>query len=93
MTITRTELDLTILDEMEFESACEFSEHNSSHPAEWVFLALRPLECGCTMPDRMFCTPCKVKRSTYEYVECTKCYTFLLNDLSAFRFVSLKGMA
>lgn len=77
MTITTTELDIITLESMEFAPSCEyqFKEDSGfcSDAAEWVYIALRPLECGCMMPDRFFCTPCKEKRSNVFMAWCIIC--------------------
>lgn len=81
MTTTDNELDLTILEDMEFSPACEYSAHaeysRADLPAEWI-VRKRPVPCGCDIGGLvLWCTACLEQRKRLiaigGFVYCIQC--------------------
>jgi hypothetical protein len=70
-----TDIDLTVLEDMEFAPQCEYSIHSGDQSAEWICLYpdnRRP--CGCLGPSKFFCTPCKEDRNSAPWLFCIVCH-------------------
>lgn len=72
---TSPDLDLTVLEDMEFSIACEYTLHGlPDEPAEWIAWA-KPV-CDCRKTHfRYFCDPCLRYRLSFFQgeVRCTIC--------------------
>lgn len=98
MTTFSVELDLTVLEQLDFAPPCEYlgaDLHNGEQcgkPAEWLFIGLQPLACGCIMPDRHFCTECKGIRQWWPTIACVRCgFARMYNDPNLYRFERIDG--
>lgn len=95
MTMMSTDLDLTILEKMDFAPVCEYVGNNRvecGQAASWYFIALLPLECGCIMVDRFFCSHCKFIREHWPLLTCIYCGVEKMdNDPSTYRFEPISG--
>jgi hypothetical protein len=89
-----TELDLTILEDMEFAPVCEYVIRPGAEcprEAEWLYIALSPEECGCVPADRFFCTRCKNLRLGWAHLRCSQCGEGYLADPATYRFEPISG--
>lgn len=79
MTLTDNELDMTVLEDMEFAPACE--KHKMPHEesmctktAEWIVWSEPLAECTCRhSPIRFFCDPCLKWRTRPNIARLLRC--------------------
>lgn len=71
---TLTDKDLTILESLDFEPACEKSNHNSGESARWAVVYLPVADCGCPTPGvLLWCEPCKARHLRVRWTYCSQC--------------------
>lgn len=71
-----TDIDLTVLEDMEFAPPCDWSIHQGDDPAEWIVWT-EDGECGCTYPVRNFCQRCIDYRAKFSTCRCSQCNSFM----------------
>lgn len=74
---TDIDIDLSSLIDIDLTPPCEYTEHNiwskSDQPAEFVVIHFQC--CEYIKAKRLFCTPCKNHRVSFDFFTCRGCRT------------------
>ena len=70
----QTDEDLTILESLDFDPACEKTNHDSGESARWVVIYTPTGPCGCpTAGVLVWCEPCRVRHLRSRWTVCGIC--------------------